>query len=310
MIKSYVTCWKNFIIYSKSVSRIFEYLDRFYLKHNNMAFIGSNLMKRFKERVHDAHAPKILAAVIEQIQQDRDGNEINIENLKIAIQSYVEMGLENPTVMKLPIGIVVWQGDKNLHVYETSFEAQFLQATQVEFERKANNWNSQKNCPEYLITCDQALQHEEKRADFWLQSETKGKVLKKVETELITKKAEAVVHKDTGCKSMFQKKALDELSLMYRVFKRDETTFKLIVAQMCPYIEGRGNAIVEDETLRKNPKEFTAKLLAFKQEIDTMIEVSFQQQLPFQLGRDNSFQTFINTFDYSPYYIQPTLIMR
>jgi hypothetical protein len=56
--------------------------------------------------------------------------------------------------------------------------------------------------------------------------------MKKVEIELITKKAEAIVSKDTGCASMFQKKALQELALMFRIFKRDENTFKLIIAQM------------------------------------------------------------------------------
>ena len=208
---------------------MFDYLDRYFLKNNNLPLLGENSMRRFREQVHDAHKRQILDAVLDQIRRDRDGEEINVENLKVALQAYVNMGLEKPRTQKIPTG-VVWQGDKNLYVYETEFEGPFLTRSQVEFERKANLWNSQKNCPEYLMMVDAALTHEEDRADYWLQSETKSKVLKVVEKELITKKAEAVVSKDTGCASMFQKKALEELALMYKIYKRDETTFKLVIA--------------------------------------------------------------------------------
>ena len=47
------------------------------------------------------------------------------------------------------------------------------------------------------------LTNEEENADFWLQPETKTKMLKIVETELITKMAEVVSSKETGCVYMF-----------------------------------------------------------------------------------------------------------
>ena len=65
------------------------------------------------------------------------------------------------------------------------------------------------------------MNHEEGNADYWLQAETKPKMLKIVENELITKKAEVVGEKDTGCVYMFQHSRLEELNLMYKIFKRD-----------------------------------------------------------------------------------------
>lgn len=44
---------------------------------------------------------------------------------------------------------------------------------------------------------------------------------------------------------------------------------------MNPYIVERGNKIVEDETLLKDPIAFTTKLLEFKAEMDRMVETSF-----------------------------------
>ena len=118
-------------------------------------------------------------------------------------------------------------------------------------------WNSQLNCPEYLNEVNKALAHEEENADYWLQVETKPKMLKIVENELITKKAESVVEKETGCEYMFLHARLQELNLMYAIFKRDPQTLGLIIQKMNPYIEKRGEAIVKDENLLKDPIAFT-----------------------------------------------------
>jgi len=44
---------------------------------------------------------------------------------------------------------------------------------------------------------------------------------------------------------------------------------------MNPYIELRGEKIVKDDNLIKDPIEFTKKLLELKQEMDEMVEKSF-----------------------------------
>ena len=58
---------------------------------------------------------------------------------------------------------------------------------------------------------------------------------------------------------------------------------------MSPYIEGRGEKIILDEQLLKDPIEFTKKLLELKFEMDTMVEGSFLNDLKFQKSRDTSF---------------------
>jgi cullin 3 len=86
---------------------------------------------------------------------------------------------------------------------------------------------------------------------------------------------------------MFQHSKLDELALMFRIFRRVETTLKYIIQKMSPYIEERGKKIVEDEALLKDPIEFTKKLLELKSEMDNMVENSFQNDIRFQKNRDN-----------------------
>lgn len=68
---------------------------------------------------------------------------------------------------------------------------------------------------------------------------------------------------------------------MFRVFKRVETSLKYIIQKMQPYIESRGEKIVMDEANVKDPVQFTSKLLAFKGEMDVMVEKSFQNDIKF-----------------------------
>mmetsp|Transcript_18072 Transcript_18072/g.24205 ORF Transcript_18072/g.24205 Transcript_18072/m.24205 type:complete len:80 (-) Transcript_18072:1328-1567(-) len=74
-----------------------------------------------------------------------------------------------------------------------------------------------------------------------------------VESELVTSAAEEICSKESGCVYMFQQKRLDELKLLFRVFKRDRSTYRLIINKMNPYIKERGTKIVHDERLIKDP---------------------------------------------------------
>jgi Cullin family len=131
------------------------------------------------------------------------------------------------------------------------------------------------NCPEYLKSAEEHLLKEDNRATLYLQSETKDKLRNCVQIEIIEKLAQGLTEKDSGCDSMFKHSKLDELSLMFKVFKRVESTLKYIITKMQSYIESRGEKIVKDEALLKDPVEFTSKLLAFKKEIDDLVENSF-----------------------------------
>ena len=50
---------------------------------------------------------------------------------------------------------------------------------------------------------------------------------------------------------------------------------------MNPYIEKRGEAIVKDDNLLKDPIAFTQKLLDLKSEMDNMLKTSFDNSMQF-----------------------------
>lgn len=74
----------------------------------------------------------IKEAILEQITRDRNGEQIQKEIVKKSIQVFVDIGLVLPKPMRTRDGLFLWQGDRNLYVYDEDFEAFFLERTQRE----------------------------------------------------------------------------------------------------------------------------------------------------------------------------------
>ena len=123
-----------------------------------------------------------------------------------------------------------------------------------------------------------------------LELETKPKLVKELIQELVTLRAQLVVDKETGCNYMFENQRAKDLELMYKVFVRDETKLTPIIHAMKNYIEIRGAKVVQDQAMLNSPEKFTKELLKFKQDVDTLVETSFRNDLKFQKARDNAFR--------------------
>lgn len=68
---------------------------------------------------------------------------------------------------------------------------------------------------------------------------------------------------------------------MYDVFLRVETTLKYMIQKMDPFIMQEGKKIIANEELRKNPINFTIKLLELKAEMDQIISNAFNNDMRF-----------------------------
>lgn len=91
------------------------------------------------------------------------------------------------------------------------------------------------------------LQKEETNADFYLQEQTKPKIINIVLTQCVERKAEDLTNMEMGCTYMFNGRKIDQLSLMYTVFLKVDTTLKFMIAKMDPFIMEEGRKIIKNE---------------------------------------------------------------
>ena len=68
-----------------------------------------------------------------QIDQEREGEQIDRALLKNVLDIFVEIGLGN------------------MECYENDFEADLLKDTAAYYSRKASNWILEDSCPDYML---------------------------------------------------------------------------------------------------------------------------------------------------------------
>lgn len=204
-------------------------------------------------------------SILQEIQKDRENEIVDKDLIKESISQFIYMGYEKKTIIrKLPQGDFCWFGEKNLLLYDQDFESHLKTATKEFYEQKSEKWCNQLSCNEYIMKVSQHIKKEEDNSDYFLQPETKTKILDITLREAVENKAEQLTLKDTGCKYMFDEKKIEQLTSMYRVFNRVEQTLKFIINQMNPYIMSEGGKIVTNPQNQAEPLKFTDLLLNFK----------------------------------------------
>ncbi len=167
LLKEFVRQWNNYTILVHFMRKMFNYLDRYYLKNSSLQSLAMAALCYFRDLCFNDIQEKVKNALIEQITKDRNGEYVDWDLLKRAIAVYVQLGFINAEIVKQDDDYV-WKGDKNLSIYEQHFEKPLLHNTEYEYRNKSTGWMSQMNCPEYLREVEKHLKKEEERADYYL----------------------------------------------------------------------------------------------------------------------------------------------
>lgn len=135
---------------SKLLERVFEFLDRFYIKNDKkLDPLGVTAMNIFKENCYAKMKIPLIEEIKKQFHDDRNGNVVDVVLLKKVIQCYVDMGMGVPKPNKNVEGFY-WMGTKNLMFYNHELEAHILSETKREYEAKAKKWIAEQSALEYL----------------------------------------------------------------------------------------------------------------------------------------------------------------
>jgi hypothetical protein len=208
--------------------------------------------------------------IMGEFTKDRNRNVVDKPLVQKVVRLYVHLGILDANPTKSDSGFS-WSGKADLEFYKTQFEAPFLARTVQEYDVKANAKVAELTAPDYLKWADECIQHEENYCDTMLDQSTRAVLMDKTETELITKRNQQIIDKDTGLTHMVDNQLSEDLRLLYKCFARREQNLTCIVEEMNRYIKENGKAIISDEDNQKDAIKFTERLLEFKARMDRQI---------------------------------------
>ena len=211
-LKEYCEQWKKFAIFTFCMKKIFEYLDRYHLKNAGALSLTDTALEYIRKNIFTSRITQLRRCILDEIEKDRQNEIIDKDLLKEAVLQYIYMGFEKRTVIKREEGSsqpIRWTGEKNLMKYDVEFEAYLLKATTEFYRKQSDVWSSTMSASEYIQKISFHLKKEEDNADYFLQEQSKSKVVDILLKEAVENQAETLTQKDTGCQYMFTENKID-----------------------------------------------------------------------------------------------------
>jgi len=273
--------WRDHTVVVKYLQKVFNYIDRYYTKHNNRDSLRDVGLKCYQSLVYGSIKEDMARALLDKVDCERKGEVIDRSAMKDGVNLFIEMGLNS------------------LNAYLNDFEAPLIKETQQFYKLESAKWINEDSCPDYMRKAEDRLVQEQNRAEAYLHHSTEPNLISIVEKELITEHADRLLHMENSgflalLKDLDEKK--DDLSRMYRLFKRVQG-LKPMSDMMRDYIKDEGMAVVEmhQEKEELDYKSYINTLLDLHEQYSSLVNQHFQKDPLFLEALKDAFTHFVNT---------------
>jgi len=220
---------------------------------------------------------RLLRTLLDLIHKERTGELINRSLVKSITQMLVDLGVNNR------------------QVYEEDFETPFLEATREFYYVESQEFIASNSCPDYMRKAENRRREELERVQYYLDQNSESKVREVVETELIAKHMQTLVHmENSGLIPMLRDDKVEDLSRMYNLLQKVEGGLDLMRTVLGNYVKECGIEIVKDEEKMKERGAFVQALLDLKAKYDHLLQSAFKEDKSFRLVINKAFESFIN----------------
>lgn len=308
LIRHFSKSWENHKILTKWMKMLFLHIDVGYVTNNNVATLTSLCLSKFLNVAFGQTCERVRQGVMELINSERAGNQIDREQIKSCIEVFVVMGL---TQINQNIRAVseISKMPPRLEVYETEFETFFLDASHSYYDHISSGWRDELSVADYLERCETVLREEKNRVHGYLHPSTERRLLLRVEEVLLSvPQADLVNRTNGGMYSMLVEERDDDLARMFRLFTREgvkdqEAPMTVLFEK---FVHDQGMALLkarQAEVQRleaEGKKETTADptmiiaMIALYRKTEQRVQKLFGNHLNFHKAMRNAFQGFVN----------------
>mmetsp|Transcript_46572 Transcript_46572/g.104397 ORF Transcript_46572/g.104397 Transcript_46572/m.104397 type:complete len:759 (-) Transcript_46572:294-2570(-) len=291
--------WENLKILVFWMQRVFQYLDRFFTK-DNMEYpdLFSTAMQVF-EAVYTDVKERCATALVAVVNRERNGEEINSDVARKVVEMFCTVGGKSPKIVKQKPTVtsegdrLFWEAENRGH-YKSDFEAAFLASTAEFYKAKVAGWLAEYPCPSFLKEVARRMDDEGCRLTMYLDKSSEQELRRVVQQELIRNVAQHVVEMESGCRAMFFNGKVEELRLMYKLFKLEPETLQYVTDIMQPYVEERCKKVVEDCANIDDPVRYIELVLELKVELSGLVSHCFEDRSEFQKARNQGLENVLN----------------
>jgi cullin 1 len=225
--------WANHKLMVRWVTRTFSYVDRYYVKRHERPSLEHVGYTCFKRDVFDSIAPDVRTAALNIVCRERDGEAVDRALLKAVLGIFAEMGMGK------------------LDVYTEGWERHFLEDTAEFYRRASARWAEEDSFPDYMRKVDACINEERERAEQYLNQQTKERLQRVCERELLTVHQQSLLDKEnSGLVALLENNKREDLKLLYKLYSRVQNGLGPIGQILKNHIKKEGMELVREQRAR------------------------------------------------------------
>ncbi|MBW0485937.1 hypothetical protein O181_025652 [Austropuccinia psidii MF-1] len=293
LLKYYGLEWDRFTTGATYVHRLFAYLNRHWVKREkdegrkNIYPIYTLALVNWKEHffVEIQNQNKLTLAVLSLIEKQRNGETIDPNLVKRAVDSFVSLGLDESDSNR-----------QNLDVYRESFEIPFLQETERYYKHETECFIAKTSITEYMQKADMRLKEEEDRVDMYLHLSSRKMLVATCESVFVKDHAENLQEEFLA---LLESEREEDLSRMHGLLSRIPEGLDPLTAQFELATKASGLAAIEriagDKPDSVEPKAYVDAILSVYNKYSDIVKKSFKGEASFGAALDKACREFVNS---------------
>ncbi|OJJ49911.1 hypothetical protein ASPZODRAFT_156939 [Penicilliopsis zonata CBS 506.65] len=289
LLAFYIREWIRYTTAAKYVNHLFRYLNRHWVKREidegkkNVYDVYTLHLVKWKEDFFANVHEKVMEAVLNLIEKQRNGETIEQSQIKSIVDSFVSLGLDENDITK-----------STLEVYRFYFEKPFIQATRVYYENESRQFVAENSVVEYMKKAEARLEEEKARVGLYLHPDITKYLTDTCLDVLVT--AHSALLRDEF-QVLLDNERQEDLARMYRLLSRIKDGLDPLRAKFETHVRKAGLAAVEKvatEGETFEPKMYVDALLQVHTRYQSLVNDAFNGESEFVRSLDNACREFVN----------------
>ena len=289
LLTFYIKEWDRFTTAAIYTNHLFRYLNRHWVKREidegkkDVYEVYTLHLVIWKEEFFNSTHQRVMNAVLNMIEKQRNGEIIEQSQIKSVVGSFVSLGLDESDSTK-----------STLDVYRYFFERPFLSATEQYYQLESQQFTAENSVVEYMKKAETRLDEEKERVGLYLHPDVMPALMKACLKVL-------VADHSTLLREEFQRlldaDRQEDLARMYRLLQRIPNGLDPLRTRFEAHVRRAGEESVEkvaseDEAL--DPKVYVDALLEVHTRFASLVNDAFAGEIEFVKSLDNACKEFIN----------------
>ncbi|CEO59465.1 Putative Cullin [Penicillium brasilianum] len=285
----YIREWTRFTTAAKYVNHLFSYLNRHWVKREidegkkNVYDVYTLHLVKWKDDFFENVHEKVMDAVLNLIEKQRNGETIEQSQIKSIVDSFVSLGLDENDSKK-----------STLEVYRQYFQRPFIDATRTYYENESRQFVAENSVVEYMKKAEARLEEEKARVGLYLHQDVAKTLTETCLDVLVT--AHSTLLRDEF-QILLDNERQEDLARMYRLLSRIKEGLDPLRSTFENHVRRAGLAAVEkvaSEGDSFEPKLYVDALLQVHTRYQNLVDDAFNGESEFVRSLDNACREFVN----------------